>query len=209
MSWRTSALRLSPALLTVAQRSEVVLAAVLAWPLLGERVDRRFWLGAAIAAGGLWVQVAPGATLGFAGSGLAWALGSAVCFSSMAVLTRKYIHRIDPVAVNGLRLWLSVGFWFALYGFPADLREISSAQIFYTGLAAFCGPFAGRLCMMIASRHLEIRLVTLCLLLSPVLTLGLAWAVLSELPSGMTLLGGAIMLAGISIPVVGTLRSST
>jgi len=46
----------------------------------------------------------------------------------MAVVTRKYIHRMDPVAV---------------YGVPEALRDISRERLFYTSVAAFCGPFAG------------------------------------------------------------------
>ncbi|MBW2241553.1 MAG: hypothetical protein JRH01_06160 [Deltaproteobacteria bacterium] len=61
--------------------------------------------------------------------------------------------------------------------------------------------------MMIASRHLEIRFVTLCLLLSPIFTLGLAWVVMDDLPTGREMLGGAVMLVGIAIPVAGALRT--
>jgi len=197
---------LSPAVLTVTQRSEVVLSALLAWPLLGERVDGRFWIGAAIAAAGLWIQQPPGALASFAGSGLAFALAATVCFAAMAVWTRKYIHRIDPVAVNGLRLWLAVAFWFASYGLPPELASISGEQLLWAGLAALCGPFAGRLCMMIASRDLEIRFVSLCLLLSPLVALIAAWLLLDDLPTPRALTGGALMLCGITLPVATELR---
>ena len=200
---------LSSAVLTVTLRSEVVLSAILAWPLIGERLDRIFWLGAAIAMAGLALQQPPGAWDAIAGSGLAWALAAALCFSSMTVLTRRYIHQIDPVVVNGLRLWLAVGFWFLVYGVPDAIQRISGHQALYAALAATCGPFAGRLCMMIASRYLAVRFVTLCLLLSPVLTLGLAWIVIGELPQSRAIAGGTLMLLGIAIPFVGALRPGT
>jgi drug/metabolite transporter (DMT)-like permease len=50
---------LSPALLTVAQRGEIIWVALLAWPVNGERPDRPFWIGAAVAAGGLVLLQAP------------------------------------------------------------------------------------------------------------------------------------------------------
>ena len=57
-----SAIKLvSPALLTVVQRSEVIIVALLAWPLIGERIEPRFWIGAAIAGCGLVLLQDPSA----------------------------------------------------------------------------------------------------------------------------------------------------
>lgn len=87
---------LSPALLTVAQRGEIIVVALLAWPLIGERPDRPFWLGAAVAAGGLVVLQAPFDASAARAAGFAWASLSVLAFSSMAVLTRLFIERFDP-----------------------------------------------------------------------------------------------------------------
>jgi len=126
-----------------------------------------------------------------------------LAFGSMAVLTRRFIHRFEPARVNGLRLWLSVGMWFSWYGIPPTLLEITPAQAGYTSLAAFCGPFAGRLAMMTSARYLEARLTTLATLAAPPLTLLLGLLVLSETPTPREILGGLVMLAGVAIPVVG------
>jgi len=192
---------LSPSLLVVTQRSEVILVALMAWPLIGERVDRRFWIGALIAAGGLAYLQGPYDATHVRAPGMVFAALSAVCFAGMAVVTRKYIRSADPVAVNTLRLWLSVAFWFAANGLPSSLLEIGVEQASYAALAAFAGPFAGRICMMHSARYLEARLTTLATLLAPVLTLALAWLVLSDLPTPRELLGGAIMLLGIALPL--------
>jgi len=193
---------LSPAVLTVVQRSEVILVALMAWPLLGERIDRRFWIGATIAGCGLVLLQTPFDPRGVAANGMTWAALSAICFSAMAVLTRKYVRRLDLVAVNALRLWLSVGLWFALYGFPRELGEMTGAQIFYASLAAFFGPFFGRLCMMHAARSLEARIITLVTLASPPITLALAFLVLGDLPTTREMQGGALMLVGIAVPIL-------
>jgi drug/metabolite transporter (DMT)-like permease len=198
---------LSPALLTVVQRSEVVLVALIAWPVIGERVDRVFWVGAAVAVCGLVILQGPFDGTGALGgkgvhaTGMAWAFGSAICFASMAVVTRLYIRRVDPIAVNSLRLVLAVAFWFAANGVGEEIREIGRPQVGYTMLAAFFGPFAGRLCMMQSARYLEARLTTLATLVAPVATLVLAWIVLSDLPTARQLVGGGVMLLGIAIPV--------
>lgn len=199
---------LSPALLTVFQRSEVIIVALLAWPIIGERIDRRFWLGAAIALAGLYMIQDPFAGKNPQAVGMAWAIAGAFCFGVMSVLTRKTIHRIDAVAVNALRLWLSVAFWFALNGIPAELEEISTTQACYAALAAFFGPFMARLCLMTSARYIEARITTLATLAAPPLTLVLGYVILSDLPSAREIYGSLIMLIGIAIPILGLARAA-
>jgi drug/metabolite transporter (DMT)-like permease len=193
---------ISPSLLTVIQRADVIVVALMAWPLIGERFDRRFVIGAAIAGLGLVVLQDPFANGGFGRGGMGLALLSMLFFSAMAVLTRKYIQRIEPVAVNALRLWISVGLWFGINGLPEELYEISRDQIWYASLTAFFGPFMGRLFLMTSAKYIEARITALIMLVSPPMTLVLAYLLLDDLPSGREILGGLIMLAGIAIPIL-------
>jgi len=193
---------ISPAMLTVVQRSEVIFVALLAWPLIGERIDGSFWLGAAVAGAGLLLLQGPLTVGEPRAAGMALAVASAICFGSMAVITRKFIHRFDTVSVNALRLWLAVALWFVWNGFPDALYDITTRQLGLTALAAFFGPFMGRLCMMISARYIEARITTLATLAAPPLTLGIAYAVLSDLPSTREIQGGIVMLIGISIPIL-------
>jgi drug/metabolite transporter (DMT)-like permease len=200
---------ISPSLLTVVQRGEVIIVALLAWPILGERVDWRFWLGAVVAAAGLLLLQRPETEgLTHREAGIAWAIAAAFCFGSMAVITRRVVHRIDVVSVNALRLWISVGFWFVWNGLPDALFRISAEQAGFVALTAFFGPFAGRLCMMNSARYLEARLTTLATLAAPPLTVLLAFVVLGELPSLREVEGGLLMLIGISIPILGLQRAA-
>jgi drug/metabolite transporter (DMT)-like permease len=192
---------ISPATLTVVQRSEVIIVALLAWPIIGERIDRRFWMGAFVAVGGLLILYDPFEHEVIRASGMSWALASAFWFGSMAVATRKFIHRIDLVLVNALRLWLSVALWFVLHGAPEALYQITVPQVFYVSLAAFFGPFFGRLCMMTSARYIEARYTTLATLAAPPLTLLFGLVILSDLPSGQEIFGGIVMLMGIALPV--------
>ncbi|MEZ4289277.1 MAG: DMT family transporter [Myxococcota bacterium] len=199
---------LSPALLNVLLRAEVLLVAVFAWAMLGERVDRRFWLGAGIALVGLLViqgHPAEIATRAFLTSGAGLAIGAAACFSMLAVVTRRFIHAIDPVVVNALRLWMAVALWFPFYEAPR-LDALPREQVLYAGLAAVLGPFASRLCLMLSARHLAARVTTLASLTAPAITLGLAWLLLSDWPKPNELIGGAILVAGIAIPLLGRRR---
>lgn len=195
---------LSPALLNVLLRAEVILVAVFAWLLLGERVERRFWFGVAVAAAGLVVLQGPsvaGRALGLFGTGTGMALAAAACFSMLAVLTRRFIERIDLVVVNAVRLWLAVALWFPFNPTPR-LAEIPPEQVLYAGVAGLMGPFLARLFLMISARYIEARTTTLANLTSPVMTLGLAYLLLSDWPETHQLVGGAIMIAGISIPLL-------
>ncbi len=195
---------LSPALLNVLMRAEVMLVAVVAWLLLGEHAPRRFWLGATIAMVGLFVlqERSEGAHEGaLLGAGTGMALAAAACFSALAVTTRHFIHRIDPVLVNALRLWIAVALWFPFHAWPRP-GEMPTRQIVWAVAAAMMGPFASRLCMMFSARDVEARTTTLANLTSPLMTLPLGWLLLSDLPSSHQLLGGALMLAGIAIPLL-------
>ncbi|MEZ4332140.1 MAG: DMT family transporter [Myxococcota bacterium] len=195
---------LSPALLNVLLRAEVILVALVAWVFLGERVERRFWIGAALAMVGLFLLQDRGSDDPNAspiGAGTGMALAAAACFSGLAVLTRRFIHRIDPVLVNALRLWFAVALWFPFHTLPR-WEAIPRAQIGWAVTAAMLGPFASRLCLMLSARHVEARTTTLVNLTSPVMTVPLAWALLSDLPRLHQLIGGAVMMAGIAVPLL-------
>jgi len=195
---------LSPALLNVLLRVDVLFVALFGWPLLGERVEGRFWIGAVMAVIGLVVLQRPmgeGGSLGLLGSGTGMAIAAGACFSGLAIGTRRFIHRIDPVAVNMIRLWLAVGLWF-LFNPPPDFGALPREQILYSTLAAIAGPFLGRLALMLSARHIEARMTTLATLTTPILTLVMAFALLADWPANHELIGGAIMIAGISIPLL-------
>ena len=195
---------LSPALLNVLLRADVLFVAFFGSLLLGERVERRFWLGSAIAVAGLVVLQGPVAAVGWVAvlqSGTGMAIAAAACFGSIAIATRRFIHRIDPVAVNAMRLWLAVALWFPWNAWP-DWSALPREQVLYSTIAAIAGPFLGRLALMISARYLEARVTTLATLSTPAFTLVLAFVILSDWPEAHQLLGGAIMIAGISIPLL-------
>jgi drug/metabolite transporter (DMT)-like permease len=196
---------LSPALLNALLRVDVLFVAFLGGIFLGERVDRRFWFGAVVAVYGLYVLQNPQVDLGSAGifgSATGMAIVAALCFSSLAIVTRRFISVIDPVRVNAARLWMAVAFWFLFNSFPV-FSEIPKEQILYAGLAAVAGPFLGRLALMISARHIEARVTTRATLMTPAMTLALGFILLSDWPETYELIGGAIMIAGVAIPLLG------
>jgi drug/metabolite transporter (DMT)-like permease len=198
---------LDPGIMAVLLRTQVVFVALAGLVFLRERVTAALAVGALIALAGLVLMRMPlGAAADLAG--IAWALGAAASFAAMAVVTRKVIHRIQPVAVNAVRLWLAVGLLAALPGTAAGAAHAGGELWLMAAGAAFCGPFASRLFIMYALRHVTAAYQALVNLSSPVLAFVLAFLVLGTVPSGHELAGGAVMLVGIAVPVIAGLRAA-
>lgn len=203
--------RISGALLSVLQRCEVILVALLGWVVLGERVRPAFWVGTAVAGIGLILldqrALDPAhAAARFDPTGVAFGLASALCFGSMIVLTRRYVMRVRLFLLNTMRLWMSVALWFAVERRVPGIDELSPALVGLGALAAFFGPFLSRLAAITSSRYVPANVTVLVSLATPPLTLVLALLVLGTWPTQNELLGGAIMLVGVTIPVMSTLR---
>lgn len=196
--------RISAPLLSVLQRSEVLVVALVAWIFLGERPRRLFWIGCAIAGAGLWWMHGGQADLDFEGVG--FGLLSSIAFGAMLVAVRHAAASIDTAFVNALRLWLSIGIWFLVHQRVPDLLAADGTILFYGSLTGLFGPFLGRLFSMNSSRTLEARFTALLLLAAPALTLPLAWFFLGTIPSSAELEGAGLMLAGVSLPVLDAAR---
>lgn len=193
---------LTPASLNTFLRSEVIIVALLAMLFLKEYIDRKFYFGLLIVCVGFYVMT-PAHTFGDDWSiGVGFALIAAVMFSGMSILVRKYVHQIDPVLVNGMRLWLSVGFWFLVNLRIPSVAEFNTNLVIFAVTASICGPVFARMCLMFSAVHIEARLTVLINMMSPVITLALSMIFLDELPDDLELLGGAIMLAGISFTLL-------
>lgn len=194
----------SPALMNVLLRSDLVFVAIFGWLLLGERVDGRFWIGLPFVFAGLARLQGPDFEIepaSFLGSEVGLAVGAAACFSGMAIVTRRHIHQLDAVAVNTMRLWMAVVVWF-VFNPPPDFLALPRDQVVWSTAAAITGPFLGRLALMQSARYVEARISTLAMLTAPIMSLGLAYLVLDEWPAGYEIEGGALMLVGIAIPLL-------
>ena len=198
--------RMSGACLAVLQRCEVIWVALLGALLLGEQVRALFWVGTLIAGGGLVVLQAPELDArAFGPAGVLFGLGSALCVGSITVLSRRYIRRVQPLVLNALRLWISVGLWFAVERLPGP-GKLSAPLLLYAGMAGFLGPFLARLCLLLSARDLPARTTALASLAIPVITLLLDVALFAQLPSARELEGGALILLGVALPIAVTLR---
>jgi drug/metabolite transporter (DMT)-like permease len=195
--------RISAPLTSVLQQTQVLFVALLGRVILGERVTLRFWIGTSIAAVGLFVinDGAADPAIALDRVGMMLAVASAACWGLMAVYTRKFIHRIRPIPVNALRLWISVLLWFAVH---ARLPHLPMRLDFvaFCALAGAFGPYLSRTALMHALAHVSPTKTTLIGLATPAITMIPAFLVFGVLPSARELAGSLIMIAGIALPVL-------
>ena len=165
-------------------------SAILAWLLLRERTPRRTWSGAGLSAVGIAVivsgSVATGSALGVVYAGIAVA-----AFASLTVWMRRH-RTISGPFVIGL-----AGLGMAVVSSPWATREHTvGTWLALAAMGLITAPLA-RLMLATAPRYIPAAEVAL---FTPIETvLGSTWAflVFAERPGGRTLLGGAVILAGL------------
>ncbi len=210
----------APGLVSSVQQIQVIFVAAASAVLLGERMTLRFGAGVLVALAGFAVMRLPmdavvGGTGAVAGAssvaelGVLWAVLSALCFGLMHVITRKVIRRIDPVFVNALRLWLAVGLMVLFPGRLAGALALDLHTWALVAAAAFLGPFLSRLCLMYAVRHIPASRASLITLAAPVFAFVLGFLVLGIAPTVRELLGGALIAAGIALPLLERVAAAT
>jgi drug/metabolite transporter (DMT)-like permease len=193
---------LTPASLNTFLRAEVIIIALLALLFLKETIERRFYLGLVIVGIGFYIMT-PNHSFGDDWSvGVGFALIAATMFSGMSILARKYVSKIDTVLVNALRLWISVAFWFVANWRIPGAEEFNTGLVLFATIAAICGPVLGRMCFMFSAAFIEARITALIAMTSPVIALGLGYVLLDNIPDTLELVGGTVMLLGISMTLL-------
>ena len=172
-----------------------------AWLLLGERPSQRHMLGFGCAGLGLLAIIAPwqgmgsltGSVLALLG-GASWGLG--------AVLSKIMFQRHSPDVLN-LTMWqMALG---AVLTFPLTLvfpqQEIVWAPSLFWGIAymAVMASAVGWWLWLSVVRRVSATVAGMSSLGVPVLTIILAWLILSEQPTSLELAGIALVMAGLIV----------
>lgn len=175
-----------------------VMTAFLAVFLLGERLRPAGWAG-------IGVSVAGVALISFGeGGGIALNQGCIlVLISSLGsslynVFQKPFLKRYDPVAFTAYAMTAGTLFMLVFApGLPAAIvRAPLEATLSVVYLGVFPGAIAYSTWTYALSRMPASRLTT-SLYLSPVLAIAIAWLWIGEVPSVLSLLGGALTLAGV------------
>ena len=188
----------SPTMLTLLQRSEIIIAMLLSWLFLKEIITTRVWLAVVVIIAGIIVMKLN--SLSFElneWSAIIWAITAAFGFAVMQVLAKSIIHEINPQVLNVSRLAFALVILWSLEEVRIRVAVLEFTEWQWLALAAFCGPFLGRVSLTYALRYLTISKIVIIGSFSPVVTLIFELLVFGTLINGYEAFGGTIMLAGI------------
>jgi drug/metabolite transporter (DMT)-like permease len=175
----------------ILQSMSPVLVAVLGTWVLKEHLTAARWAVVAVAFAGLAIVVA--GSVGTGGmSGNIFALMVALCSATHVLILRRHRAR-NLAAVTLLSAALA-----AASAWPfADPFSVPPRDIGLLLLLGGVQMSLGLTCFMMALRRLPASEVTLIALLEPILGPVWVWLVVGEQPPGMSLIGGAIVLAAL------------
>jgi drug/metabolite transporter (DMT)-like permease len=167
---------------------------------LGERLKLRAWTGVLIGfAGAALVAAGESRVLSLepgAGLVLASALFQAIYF----VMQKPYFERYRPLEVTAYVVWS--GTLCLMVFLPGAWHAVQTTSVNATLAAVYLGVVPGALGYVTWSyvlSRMPAGKATSFLYLVPPLVVIIAWAVLDERPAGLSLLGGAVALAGVAL----------
>ena len=188
----------SPTLLVLVSRIEIIIAMLLSWMFLKEFISIRVWMSVVVIVLGIIVMKMDSLTFDLKNwSSFLWAVTSAFSFASMQVLAKRIIDEINPQVLNVLRLAIGLIILWSLAEVRSGVTNLQSGEWKWIALAAFCGPFMGRVSYTYALRYLTVSKAVIIGSFSPATTLLFELLVFGTLISSYEAIGGTIMLAGI------------
>jgi len=188
----------SPTLIVLVSRIEIIFAMLLSWMFLKELVSIRIWMAVMVIVAGIIVMKMDSLSFELkVWSSFIWAVTAAFSFASMQVMAKSIIHEINPQVLNVSRLAVALVMLWSLAEVRSGVAALQSGEWKWLALAAFCGPFMGRVSYTYALRYLSVSKVVIINSFSPVTTFLFELLVFGTLISSYEALGGTIMLAGI------------
>lgn len=166
--------------------------AVLAWAVLGERVRRWTAVAIAVAIGGIGLMVSDGLATGSV-FGNAMAIMAAIGFAGFVVILRKARATNQlPATVIAALFATVVGAFMAGGDIAVSWHDLALCLVWGAGASS-----VALLLVILASRHLAGAELSLIILLEFILAPTWVWLAVDEVPSEITLIGGAIVLTAV------------
>ncbi|NKB75626.1 MAG: EamA family transporter [Gammaproteobacteria bacterium] len=185
-----------------------VFSSLLARVFFSERLSSRAWIGIVLSALGVgvisFIKGTDGSTIGF--------LAMLLATSSIAVyfvFQKSFFDRYSPLSMTAYTCW--AGTIPLLYFLPATIDVSLMAPMPPILWAVIMGVFSsgiGFVLWFYALSKLRAGIVTSFLFLQPVLVIAMSWVWLSEVPGITTLIGGAVVLVGVSFIVSEQMRKA-
>ena len=197
----------SPTLIVLVSRIEIIFAMLLSWMFLKELVSIRIWMAVIVIVGGIIMMKMDSLSFELkVWSSFLWAVTAAFSFASMQVMAKSIIHEINPQVLNVSRLAVALVMLWSLTEVRSGVADLQSGEWKWLALAAFCGPFIGRVSYTYALRYLTVSKAVIIGSFSPATTLLFEFLVFGTLISSYEALGGTIMLTGILLVFLPRLR---
>lgn len=198
---------LHPAVVTFVMNSRTVWAILGGVLILRERYRPLQLVGMVIVVAGL-VMVFADTRRSAELVGVLLVLVAAISYSAVNMLVRTYVHD------TGVKVTLLTRFFFPVLLLVPIARiqgPFAPYVNWYTGLliagGAFVGPFLSFLLLYTALRYLQVGVHSLFQAVGVVYTTVFAYLALGSLPPTNRIIGGGIILAGLVITSIGSIRS--
>ncbi len=200
----------NPSVAILLQKTQPIIAVILAAWLLGERVTKRFALLAAIALASSFFIAFPGGAVSLTSAGIratAYALLAALFWGSSTVFGRALTRSFEFPVLTALRYWVGLATSAALLliiGPSAQFMQLAFWNIVPLSLMAlFTG---GVIPLMLYYKGLsttKAKVATFAEMAYPVAAVAVNWAVLGFTLDAVQIVSGAALLAAIALMALG------
>jgi drug/metabolite transporter (DMT)-like permease len=177
-----------------------VFTALMSMAFLGERLTALGWLGIAIAFVGVAViSLSQGSGLSF-DPGALLILLAAVSTSAFFIISKQPLTHYTAIEFTSYSIW--AGTVPLLFFAPGLVDQMPTAAPSATLAIIYLGIFPAAIAYVLwnyALARMPASILSSFLYLAPVLAMAIAWVWLGELPTALTVVGGAVAIVGVVV----------